>query len=152
MSIPLKRRCSTLKTSHIFPAPGVPPQSMDLPVQDVSYKGNHTPCVLLCLLPSLSSVCSGSSHAVGCVRGSLLFHSCGIFHCVDRPHAAYPPVIHPPTHLSIHPSSIHPIMIFVEDSDCFISSIFPLLPLMLLTPQSHSYRCAREHCMLTVFS
>lgn len=76
---PQRRRC-TLKSSHVFSAPAVPSESSDLPVQDVSYQWNHTLCVLLCLLFSLSSVCSGSSHAVACVRASLFFHDRVIFH------------------------------------------------------------------------
>ena len=47
--------------------------SMDLPVLDVSYQWTHTPCVLLCLLLSLSIVCSGSIHVVACIRASVLF-------------------------------------------------------------------------------
>ena len=46
---------------------------MDLHVLDVSYKWNHTLCVLLGLLLSLSIVCSRSIHVVACVRASLLF-------------------------------------------------------------------------------
>ena len=123
MSIPLKRRRCTLKSSHVFPAPGVPSESADLPVQDVSYQWNHTLCVLLCLLFSLSSVCSGSSHAVACVRALLFFHNCVIFHCVNRPHAVYPPIIHPSTHSLIYPSIQPSIHSFI--SPCIHPPIYP---------------------------
>ena len=46
---------------------------VDLPVWDISYKWNHVLCVLLCLLLSLSIMCSRSIHTVACVRASLLF-------------------------------------------------------------------------------
>ena len=40
------------------------PVSVDLPVLDVSYQWKGTPCVLLCLLLSLTIVHSGSIHVV----------------------------------------------------------------------------------------
>ena len=132
MSIPLKRRRCTLKSSHVFPDPGVPSESADLPVQDVSYQWNHTLCVLLCLLFSLSSVCSGSSHAVACVRASLFFHDCVIFHCVNRPHAVYPPIIHPSTHSLIYPSIQPSIHSFI--SPCIHPPIYP----SIIHPSIHS--------------
>ena len=46
--------------------------SVDLPVLDVSRQWGHTPCVLLCLLLSLSVMCSGPS-TCSRVRASLLF-------------------------------------------------------------------------------
>ena len=46
---------------------------VDVPVWDISYKWNHVLCVLLCLLLSLSIVCSRSIHTVACVRALLLF-------------------------------------------------------------------------------
>ena len=47
--------------------------SVAVPVLDVSHPWNPTPCVLLCLLLSLSIVVSRSVHAVASVRASLLF-------------------------------------------------------------------------------
>ena len=44
--------------------------SVDWPVLDVSHQWNHTLCVFLCLLLSLSFVFSGSIHVV---MSSLLF-------------------------------------------------------------------------------
>ena len=46
--------------------------SVDLPVLDVSRQWDHTPCVLLCLLLSLSVVCLGPSPCSR-VRASLFF-------------------------------------------------------------------------------
>ena len=140
MSIPLKRRCCTLKSSHVFPAPGVPSESVHLPVQDVSYQWNHTLCVLLCLLLSLSSVCSGSSHAVACARTSLFFHNCVIFHCVNRPHAVYPPIIHPSTHSLIYPSiqpSIHSFINPCIHPPIYPSIIHPSIHSLIIHPPIH---------------
>ena len=136
MSIPLKRRCCTLKSSHVFPAPGVPSESVDLPVQDVSYQWNHTLRVLLCLLFSLSSVCSGSSHAVACARTSLFFHNCVIFHCVNRPHAVYPPIIHPSTHSLIYPS-IHSFINPCMHPPIYPSIIHPSIHSLIIHPPIH---------------
>lgn len=47
--------------------------SVDRPVLDVSHQRTHTLWVLLCLLPSLSIVFSGSLHVVMNVRASPLF-------------------------------------------------------------------------------
>ena len=61
-------------------APSAPPHPHDhqepthfvgQPVLDVSHQWNHTLCVLLCLLLSLSIVFSGSIHVVASVRTSL---------------------------------------------------------------------------------
>ena len=136
MSIPLKRRCCTLKSSHVFPAPGVPSESVHLPVQDVSYQWNHTLCVLLCLLFSLSSVCSGSSHAVACAGASLFFHNCVIFHCVNRPHAVYPPIIHPSTHSLIYPS-IHSFINPCMHPPIYPSIIHPSIHSLIIHPPIH---------------
>ena len=46
---------------------------VDLPVWDISYKWNHVLCVLLCLLLSLSIMCSRFIYTVACVKASLLF-------------------------------------------------------------------------------
>ena len=43
---------------------------VDLPFWDIAYKWNHVLCVLLCLLLSLSIMCSRSIHTVACVRVS----------------------------------------------------------------------------------
>lgn len=48
-------------------------QSLDLPVLDVCHQWNHTLCVFLCVLFSLSILFSGSVHVVASVRVSLLF-------------------------------------------------------------------------------
>lgn len=47
--------------------------SMDLPVLDISHEWDHTLYVLLCLVLSLSIMCSRFVHIVACVRASLLF-------------------------------------------------------------------------------
>ena len=60
--------------------------SVDLPVLDISHQWSHTPCVLLCLLFSLSITCSRSIHIVACVRAPLLFIPlCG-------PHSLHPSI------------------------------------------------------------
>ena len=45
---------------------------MDRPVLDICHQWNHTLCVFVCLLPSLSIVFSSFIHSVGRVRASLL--------------------------------------------------------------------------------
>ena len=62
--------------------------SVDWPVLDVSHQWNHTLCVLLCLLLSLSIVFSGSIYMVASVRASPLFRAKGCFH-VWRDHVAF---------------------------------------------------------------
>lgn len=47
--------------------------SMDMPVLGMSHTWSHTSCCLLCLVPFLSIVCSGSVHRAACVSTSFLF-------------------------------------------------------------------------------
>ena len=51
------------------------PVSVDRPVLDVSRQGNHTMCVLMCLLLSLSKRILRVSPMVASVRVSLLFEA-----------------------------------------------------------------------------
>ena len=74
----------TLSPSVVTPCPPQPlttrnPLSVfvNQPVLNVSHQWNHTPCVLLCLLISLSIVFSGSVHVVASVRASPLFRAKG---------------------------------------------------------------------------
>ena len=74
----------TLSPSVVTPRPPQPlttrnPPSVfvNQPVLNVSHQWNHTPCVLLCLLISLSIVFSGSVHVVASVRASPLFRAKG---------------------------------------------------------------------------
>ena len=66
--------------------------SVDLPVLDVSYKRDHTLCVLLCLA-SLTEHRVLKVHPRGSLGQSFTpFHGCIIFHCVDGPHAVCPSI------------------------------------------------------------
>lgn len=67
-----------LSSSAALPPPLAAPDnpislSVDLPVPDISHEWNHTLCVLLCPLLSLSIMFSKSIHVVVSVRASLLF-------------------------------------------------------------------------------
>lgn len=57
-----------------FPGPHEPPfPSLEEPGLEVSHVWTHTPCGLLCLVPSLSLVGSGSGPGATHVGASLLF-------------------------------------------------------------------------------
>ena len=71
---PQRKPCPHQQSPQPLPSPWPPRArslSGDQPVLDVSRPWGRTPCVLLCLLLSLSVVCAGPS-ACGCVGVSLL--------------------------------------------------------------------------------